>query len=121
MKLKNLAGFGFAAVAAISFAAVSTSAIAKTNHTTSCPKEVKCYGVNKSGTGYVLVTKSACEQIGGSTTNTGANTTANPANPANTAPSMTSPGATPSATDPNATNTPGSTPTGGVTTSNPNQ
>lgn len=116
MKLKNLAGF--AAVAAISLAVVSTSAIAKTNHTTSCPKEVKCYGVNKSGTGYVLVTKSACEQIGGSTTNTGANTTANPAN---TAPNMTSPGATPPATAPDATTTPGTTPTGGVTTSNPNQ
>lgn len=116
MKLKNLAGFGIAAAAAVSFALVSTAAVAKTNHNSSCPKTVKCYGVNKSGTGYVSVTKSVCEQIGGSTTAPSAN---NPANPAN--PSMTNPGAVPPATAPGATTTPDSTPSGSVTTSNPNQ
>lgn len=132
MKFKNLAGFGLVALAAASFAMASTTAMAKTqskNHSSStCSKNVKCYGVNKSGTGYVLVSKSACDQIGGSTTNPNASTATpaatdnntnnnNTVNPNTATPSMTNPGATP----PSNTGTPGNNPTGGVTTTNPNQ
>ncbi len=64
MKLKKLAGFTVAAVAAASFAMVSTSAVAATHHTST--KNVKCTGVTtKSGKGYVLVSKSACDELGG--------------------------------------------------------
>lgn len=134
MNLKNLAGLGIAAIAAVGFAVISMNAVAKTNHNSSCPKNVKCYGVNKNGDGYVLVSKSACEQIGGSTTNpnnnhnnndnnnnnnnNGDNNSTNPSTPA---PSMTSPDAGSSTTAPETTTTPETTPSGGVTTSNPNQ
>jgi uncharacterized membrane protein len=129
MKLRNLAGFGVAVLAAAGVAMISTNALAKTtSHTTStssCSKNVKCYGVNKSGTGYVLVTKSACDQIGGSTTNPNASNPSNTNNPAantNNNPSMTNPGATPPANNTgDVNNNPANTPNGGVTTSNPNQ
>ncbi len=49
--MKKITGLGIAAVAAASFALVSTSASAATHHKESS-KNVKCYGVNKcSGKG----------------------------------------------------------------------
>lgn len=79
MKNRKLAGFGIAAVAAASFALVSTPAVAHDkNHQSG---NVKCYGVNAckgkgkgmsksadnscKGQGYVMVSKSACDQLGG--------------------------------------------------------
>lgn len=70
MKLRKLAGFGIATVAAASFAMVSTSAMAAAHHATS--KNVKCTVVTKDKTVVVSVTKAVCDQLGG-TVKTAAN------------------------------------------------
>src|SRR5271154_6476999 len=62
MKLRKLAGLGVA-VAAASFAMVSTSALAATHHAAN--KTVKCSVVTKDKTVVVSVTKAVCDQLGG--------------------------------------------------------
>lgn len=70
MKLRKLAGFGIATVAAASFAMVSTSALAATHH--AATKNVKCTVVTKDKTVVVSVSKAVCDQLGG-TVKTAAN------------------------------------------------
>ncbi len=129
MKAKKLVGLSLTAAAMVGFVMSSGTALATTKHHTtasSCAKEVRCYEVNGckdssscKTNGYILVSKSACEQLSGTTTkptntslsntnstNPNTNPGMNPNNPTtNTNPSDTNPTATnPSDTNPSNTN-----------------
>ncbi len=79
MKAKKLVGLSMTAAAMVGFVMSSGTALATTKHhastASSCAKDVKCYEVNGckdssscKDNGYILVSKSACEQLSGTTT-----------------------------------------------------